>query len=45
LGSLREPLVIIGIFEQCALGFEIAYLLRESASPLSAVQPMLGIVD
>ncbi len=45
LGSLREPLVIIGIFEHCALGFGIAYVLRESASLLSAVQPMLGIVD
>jgi hypothetical protein len=36
---------IIGIFEHCALGFGIAYLFRESARFLSAVEPMLGIVD
>jgi hypothetical protein len=44
-GSLGEPLVIIGILEHCALGFAIGYLLRESASFLSAVEPVLGIVD
>jgi hypothetical protein len=42
---LGEPLVIIGVFEDCALGFGIVYLLRESASFLSAVAPVLGIVD
>jgi hypothetical protein len=45
LRSLREPLVIIRILEHRALGFGIVYLLRESASLLSAVEPMLGIVD
>jgi len=42
---LGEPLVIIGIFEHCALGFGIVHLLRESASFLRAVEPVLGIVD
>jgi hypothetical protein len=30
---LGEPLVIIGIFEHCALGFGIVHPLRESATP------------
>jgi hypothetical protein len=42
---LRQPLVIIGIFEHGALGFGITYLFRESARFLSAVEPMLGIID
>jgi hypothetical protein len=42
---LGEPLVVIGIFEHCALSFGIGYVIRESASFLSAVEPMLGIVD
>jgi len=45
LRSLREPLVVIGVFEHCALGFGIGYLLGESASFLSAAAPVLGIVD
>jgi hypothetical protein len=45
LRSLREPLVVIGVFEHCALGFGIGYLLGESASFLSAAAPALGIVD
>src|SRR5262249_11121740 len=32
-------------FEHCALGFGIVHLLRESTSFLSAVEPVLGIVD
>jgi hypothetical protein len=44
-GPLGEPLVIIGIFEHCALGFEIVYLLCESASFSSSVEPVLGIVN
>jgi len=39
---LSEALVIIGILEHCALGFRMAYLLRKSASFLSAVEPVLG---
>jgi hypothetical protein len=34
-----------GIFEHGALRFGITYLFRESARFLSAVEPMLGIVD
>jgi hypothetical protein len=45
LRSLRESLVVSRILEHCALGFGIGYLLRASASFLSAVEPMLGIVD
>jgi hypothetical protein len=44
-GSLGQPLVIIGILEHNALGFWIGYLIRESASFPSAVEPMLGIGD
>jgi hypothetical protein len=44
-GSLGEPFVIIGVLEHRALGFGIVYLLREGASFLSAVEPVLGIVD
>jgi len=45
LRSLREPLVIIRDLEHRALGLGIVYLLRESASFLSSVEPVLGIVD
>jgi hypothetical protein len=45
LGSLHEPLIIISNSEHGPLGFEIVYLLRQSASFLSAVEPVLGIVD
>jgi len=45
LGSLGEPFVVLGVFEHRALGLGIDYLLRESASFLSAAEPMLGIVD
>jgi hypothetical protein len=45
LRALRKPLVVIGILEHRALGFGIVHLLRESASFLSAVEPVLGIVD
>jgi hypothetical protein len=42
---MREPLVLICIFEHCALSFGIVYLLRESASFLSSLEPVLGIID
>jgi len=45
LGALRKPLVIISNSEHGPLGFGISYLLRESASFLSSVEPVLGIVD
>jgi hypothetical protein len=41
---MREPLVLICIFEHCALSFGIVYLLRESASFLSSLEPVLGII-
>jgi hypothetical protein len=44
-GSLGEPLVIIRVLEHRALGLGIVYLLRESASFLRAVEPVLGIID
>jgi hypothetical protein len=37
LGSLGEPLVVIGVSEHCALGFGIGYVLRESPSFLSLI--------
>jgi hypothetical protein len=40
-----RAVVIISIFKHCALGFGIVHLLRESASFLSAVEPVFGIVD
>jgi hypothetical protein len=42
---MREPLVLICIFEHCALGFGIVYLLRENARFPSSAEPVLGIVD
>jgi hypothetical protein len=42
---LGEPFIIIGILDHGALGLRIGYLIRESASFLGAVEPMLGIVD
>jgi hypothetical protein len=42
---LSEPLVIIGNSKHGPLGFGIVYLLRESASFLSSLEPVLGIID
>ena len=42
---MGEPLIVIGVFEHCALGFGIGYLLRESASFLRAVEPVVRIID
>jgi hypothetical protein len=41
-GSLGEPLIIIGILAHYPLGFGIVYLLRKSASFLSAVSQCFG---
>jgi hypothetical protein len=42
---LGEPLIVICVFEHYALGFGIGYLLRESASFLRAVEPVVRIID
>ena len=42
---LARPLIIIGILANYAVDFGIVYLLRKSASFLSALEPVLGIVD
>jgi hypothetical protein len=44
-GSRGEAFVIIGNCEHRDLGFGVVHLLRESASFLGAVEPMLGIVN
>src|SRR5262245_16353034 len=44
-GSMRESLVVSGNFEDHPLTFGVAYLRRESATFLGAVEPVRGIVD